>query len=178
MESWAGLRRSYTLPMASFALAGTRDADAAARWVPCVTCMSPLFDQSYAVKHEVVVFANRGLKGNSQYIPKNFDPSLIFGNLRHSMAEIIAFLGSAETVVTSSFHGAYWATLLGRKVVAIPTSSKFYGLMHPVPICHAADWKRFAKLARTYPEALGECRAANLAFKDDVIALLKARGVM
>ena len=40
----------------------------------------------------------------------------------------IEFIGSGDVVVTNSYHGAYWATLLGKVVVAFPWASKFYGL--------------------------------------------------
>jgi hypothetical protein len=83
--------------------------------------------------------------------------------------------------VTSSSHGAYWATLLGRKVVGIPTSSKFYSLHHPVPLSHPADWQRFMKLARSYPDALEECRAANRTFftkvMDELTTSVKKRSL-
>ncbi|WP_307138173.1 hypothetical protein [Pseudoroseomonas cervicalis] len=172
LESWAGLRKTYTFKPEDYALAGTRDDGVSSRWVPCVTCMSPLFDRSYEIEHDVVFFANKGMKNNSSFMPKDIPQGKLLGNMRHGMDKIIAFLGSAETVVTSSFHGAYWATLLGRKVVAIPTSSKFYGLRHAVPLCHPLDWQRAMKLARSYPEALGECREANIAFKNDVMKLV------
>jgi exopolysaccharide biosynthesis predicted pyruvyltransferase EpsI len=89
-------------------------------------------------------------------------------NLKTSVEAVAAFLGSAETVVTSSYHGAYWASLLGRRVVGIPTSSKFYGLKHAIPLCTIEDWPRFEKLARSYPEALDDCRSANIAFAEKV----------
>jgi hypothetical protein len=172
VESWSGLRTPYTLNLSSATLVGTRDAGVAERWVPCVTAMSPEFDRKYEIEREVVFFANRGMANNSQYVPADFAPGDIMGNDRRGMDEIISFLASAETVVTSSYHGAYWATLLGRKVVAIPTSSKFYSLSHPVPLCHKSEWRRFTRLARSYPEALEECRAANIAFHRDVMNVL------
>lgn len=36
--------------------------------------------------------------------------------------ETVAFLGSSEVVLTTSYHGLYWATLLGRKVVVLEAS--------------------------------------------------------
>jgi len=74
-------------------------------------------------------------------------------------------------VVTNSYHGAYWATLLGRRVVAIPNMSKMYRFKHAPVIGRAQDWRKLAALAVAYPEALAECRAANLAFFADVAAL-------
>jgi hypothetical protein len=37
----------------------------------------------------------------------------------------------ADVVVANTYHGAYWATLLGRRViVAAPFSNKFFGFRH------------------------------------------------
>jgi hypothetical protein len=174
MESWAGMRATYTLDLSKVSLLGTRDFGLTDSWVPCASSLSKLFDAKYEITNDVVFFANRGMAGNSQYIPTDIPPDRIMGNDRRPMDEIVKFLGSAELVVTSSYHGAYWATLLGRKVVTIPTSSKFYSLKHPVPFCNRVDWKRFANLARTYPDALLECREANLAFFQKAMNLISA----
>lgn len=172
MESWSGLRTNYKMDYSRAALMGTRDAGVANPLVPCVTAMSPEFDKKFEITREVVFFANRGMSNNRQYVPTDIEQGAIMGNDRRPMNEIIAFLGSGELVVTSSYHGAYWATLLGRKVVAIPTSSKFYSLAHPVPLSHKLDWRRMSKLARVYPEALEESREANTQFHASVMDLL------
>jgi exopolysaccharide biosynthesis predicted pyruvyltransferase EpsI len=134
--------------------------------------MHPSFDQKYDITEEFVFFANLGSKDSKLYIPTDIDQDLVVSNMKSPMEEIIGKLAAGETVVTSSYHGAYWATLLGRKVVGIPTSSKFYDLRHPIPICHRSDWRRYTNLARSYDGALEECRAANLSFYERVMNLV------
>ena len=162
-----------------FALVGTREwtaeREAAGLWTPCASCMSPLFDGTWSVKHEAVQFANA-----SPSIMERF--SGVRGGLpwMHNecpMDEIVAFLGSAETVVTNSYHGIFWATLLGRKVVALPYSSKFYNFRHPPAYSRdrGLDWRDAANDALVYPDALSECRAASRAFYERVMETLGER---
>jgi exopolysaccharide biosynthesis predicted pyruvyltransferase EpsI len=95
------------------------------------------------------------------------------------MDDVIAFLGSAETVVTNSYHGAYWATLLGRRVVVVdPFSTKFFFLKHRPVIAALQDYTKAISRTRIYPESLSECREANLNFSVKVKNLLSARGAL
>jgi len=139
-----------------FTLVGTRDVNIkGAEWVPCASCMSPLFDQDYEIEHEVAWYLN------SRKPPKLDVP--VMTNRAHSLDEAISFLGSAATIMTDSYHGAYWATLLGRRaVITRPYSSKLYQYKHqPAIACFACDTM---SESRVFPEALAECREANVQF--------------
>lgn len=170
-SSWAHLKPRFVMDYSGYGLIGCRDDgydNIGFEWVPCASCMHEAFDAKYEVTREVVFFGNSGMKGFERFVPDGFSDDDIMFNMKLPVEEIITFLASAETVVTSSYHGVYWATLLGKKVVGIPTSSKFYGVRHALPICSAEDWKRYSKIARSYPDALAECRQANIAFADKV----------
>ncbi len=170
-----------------FALTGTREwrpsLEAAGLWAPCASCMSPLFSLSvscvgrrdYPVTREVVLFINASPSIKERY-PVAVGGLPMMANDR-PMDEIVAFLGSAEVVVTDSYHGVYWATLLGRKVVVIPYSSKFYNFRHMPTYSHdrGFDWRARAAEAVVYPEALAECRAATRAFYERVLGTLGER---
>lgn len=149
-----------------FSLLGAREWDPnhPDRWAPCASCMSPLFDELYTPEHEAVFFTNAD-PGIRRSYPVSVDGLPAMENNR-SMGEIVAFLGSADVVVTNSYHGVFWATLLGRGVVCIPYSSKFYGFRHPPAYSadRGQDWRSAADKAQAYPEALAECRAATRAF--------------
>lgn len=172
LTGWSRLKPVYSSDYADYSLVGVRDFGHQYEWVPCASCMDSAFDKSYEITEEFVFFANMGSKDSVSYIPEEVDRSEVVGNLKTPMSDIIAELAKAETVITSSYHGAYWATLLGRKVVGIPTSSKFYDLRHPIPICHRTDWRRYLNLARSYDGALEECRAANTSFHERVMNLI------
>ena len=171
--SWAAIKPRYKMDYSGFDLVGVRDDGHSFDWVPCASCMSPALDKKYAIEKEFVYFVNKGLGDFEKYIPAGVDPAEVVFNFDGTTEEIIAELAKGETVVTSSFHGAYWAQLLGRKVIAIPTSSKFYDMRFPVPLSHPRDWRRYIKLARRYPEALKASREANIAFANKVIQLVK-----
>ena len=116
------------------------------------------------------------------------------------MEKVLDFLGSGETVLTSSYHGVYWATLLGRKVLAFPFSSKFYTLKHkpnmyPVELWlrkkksfierlnfryknkfyfpSTNSWQSLLKDSQSYPESLEECRHKNQLYYSKVMEFME-----
>lgn len=186
----------YTPYTEGFDLVGIRDYHYG-NWVPCASCMHPSFDKKREVKHEFVVFSHKKFQ-------IEFPPFPRMTNCNQNLEEILDFLGSGETILTSSYHGAYWGTLLGRKVLAFPFTSKFYTLKHlpgiyPVQkwfqaqfkvslfgktlhesfyenkfICHHPDWREFLKKSQTYPESLAENRDRNRYFYEQVMDLLNS----
>ena len=125
--------------MNNFDLVGIRDFGFKYHWVPCVSCMHESFTKKREIKHDFVVFSHKKF----QLKIDNF-PSMT--NEIVDLEQVLDFLASGETVLTSSYHGAYWATLLGRKVLAFPFSSKFYTLKHKPSIYPIKKWiqqKRF-----------------------------------
>jgi len=115
-------------------LVGVRDAGIAQNWVPCASCMHPAFDQDYAIEHDFVVYSHSKFELKLDGFPR-------LSHAETSMERVLAFLGSGDTVLTSSFHGAYWATLLGRKVLAFPFTSKFLTLKHPIGLYPDPRWR-------------------------------------
>ena len=94
-------------------------------------------------------------------------------NTGQNLYLIIEILGSSDTVITNSYHGVYWATLLGRKVVCIPWGSKFNMFKHPPTMATERNWVEKIEKAKSYPEALEDCRKANIAFYNDVKNLIE-----
>ncbi len=162
---YAGALPGY---MDAFDLIGVRDfggaPDPRVEWAPCVSCMSPVFDSDYEVTREAVIYEHKR-------IPVPIEGLDRMSNEGDDFDSKVAFLGSAELVITNSYHGAYWATLLGRRVIAVPNMSKMYRLRHAPVICEAVSWQRYAPLAVAYPEALPECRDATRAFHQKVVEL-------
>ncbi|MCL2929091.1 MAG: hypothetical protein O4861_02640 [Trichodesmium sp. St16_bin4-tuft] len=117
----------YSEYLQGFDLCGIRDFEHPNpnyHWVPCASCMSDQFDKPRSVQHEFVIFSHKKFEIKLDEFPR-------MTNGTHNFSEVLDFLGSGETILTSSYHGAYWGTLLGRKVLAFPFSSKFYTLKHP-----------------------------------------------
>ncbi|MGE0461996.1 MAG: methyltransferase domain-containing protein [Vicinamibacterales bacterium] len=146
-------------------LLGVRDYGGRASWVPCASCLHPAFLTPRVPAHEVVIFSHKRIPIDARGLPERTND----GN---DIEAALDFLASGHVVVTNSYHGAYWATLLGRAVVAMPFSSKFWGLRHRPVFCRPDRWVRAIEFARPYPSALVECRQATQAFAGKVSALL------
>ena len=100
-------------------LVGLRDYNAKfGEYVPCPTCLHSAFDSPYSIEHEKVYYLHAGKEKPNVDAP-------ILTNKAKDIYRIIRFLASAETVVTTSYHGAYWAMLLGKNVQVVPWSTKF-----------------------------------------------------
>lgn len=153
--------------MSDFDLVGVRDYLQGFEWVPCASCMHPAFDKEYEETTDIIFFEHK----------KQFMKPTDFGNLPvmrvvnsgQNFDKTIELLGSAKTVVTNSYHGVYWATLLGKKVVCVdPWSSKFFYFKHKPEFAKAKNWQDLIPIAPSYPEALRECRQANINFWNKV----------
>ena len=168
---WRHLKPTLAIEESQFDLIGVRDDNHPHDWVPCASCMDPVFGSPPTPTMELAVYAHAGTLSNPnlrRLMPSGFpvlDNSATF-------EEAISFISNCDLLLTDSYHGVFWATLLGRRCIAFPSSSKFYDLRHPVPLCDPSDWRRFEKLAIRYTEALGECRAANVAFAGKVADLI------
>lgn len=132
----------------AFDLYGTRDIGQG-HHVPCVSCKHPVFDQNFCLQHEVVFYGHRAVKPLLEQ-SKNY-PYL--DNEHDSFEEVISFLASGSRVVTSSYHGAYWAMLLNRPVIIHGFGSKFN------------------YLPKSSPNLLHQCRSKNDAFYNKVLNL-------
>lgn len=133
-----------------FDMAGVRDwpPPPGAEWVPCASVLSPLFDDAPEPTAKRVYYGHK-LK----------DPKPQMNNDNMNFAAVIKHLASGEEVVTSSYHGMVWATLLGRKVTVHPFGGKFYGWPYEWGVRH--------------DDALSECRAVVLGFWEGVVRCCK-----
>jgi hypothetical protein len=138
-------------------LIGIRDYGLKYEWVPCSSCMNPLFLKKYNKKYNIVIFEHKDVPIDIKNIPK-------IKNNASDIYHVISFIGSADVVITNSYHGVYWATLLNKKVLTIPFSSRFDNFKHKPTICTIHNWKEKLEEAKNYPEAIHECREANLKF--------------
>jgi len=138
-------------------LVGVRDYNQGYEWVPCVSCMHPAFDKKYEAKYKVVVYEHKDYRV-SDHITRNGYPRMT--NAGNDIEKVINFLGSAELVITSTYHGVYWSTLLNKKVIIVnPFSSKFSALKHEHPMPKfPEEWENYIDETKSYPSALSECR--------------------
>ena len=130
-------------------------------WVPCASCMHPAFDKKYPIKNDVIIFEHKkqlikGSEFGTSSIPR-------FVNSGSNIEQTVEILGSANTIITNSYHGAYWGTILGKKVIVIgPWSSKFYSLKHkPHLRAKMMGWEDIIDEVPFYKTALEESRIAT-----------------
>jgi len=85
-----------------------------------------------------------------------------FGNLK----EILTVIKRHKTVITNSYHGAYWATLLGKKVIVKPWGTKFNYFKWKMPFLNEdnSNLEYCFDTATNYKTAWEEAKHANQQF--------------
>ena len=87
----------------------------------------------------------------------------VMKNNKMNFEDVIAFLGSAETVVTDSYHGAYWAQLLGKNVHVASWSVKFDHMKHQPNFLESIN-SPLPSIKNKIPGFLEECQEYNRNF--------------
>ena len=132
------------------------------QWVPCVSCMHPIFDKSFNVEHDTVYYVHQMNKkireGNLEGVTYQYN-NIDFENA-------IEFLGSSRKIITDSYHGAYWGMLLGKDVTVVSWSTKFNYFKHPIQTLFKYNPHKI-KPSSTY-NVLDEYRTANIKFYNKV----------
>jgi hypothetical protein len=154
----------YPEEMKQFDRVGIRDFGQYYEWAPCASCMHPAFNKTYSIRNPVIWFEHKKQLIKDKVFGSESIPRFV--NSGANIEQTIELLGSAEVVLTNSYHGAYWATLLKRKVIVVGAwSSKFKHLKHqPAFVDTAQDWKDAIDNAVIHNDALDECQSATREF--------------
>ena len=141
----------------SFDLVGIRDYGQEHEWVPCASCMHPALREKHVIKHPVIWFEHKKQLIKSTEFGSSPIPRFI--NSGNDITETIRLLGSADVIITNSYHGAYWGILLGRKVIVVEAwSSKFNAMRHkPYHLGKGDLWKDHVHSIPVFNTALEEC---------------------
>jgi hypothetical protein len=141
----------------NFDLVGVRDYAQEYQWVPCASCMHPALRKNYAIKNDVIWFEHKKQLIKSAEFGKEPIPRFI--NSGDNIDQTIEILGSANVIITNSYHGAYWGTLLKKKVIVVDAwSSKFNAMRHsPYMLNKGEIWRNIIDAVPTYSSALDEC---------------------
>ena len=147
-----------------FKAVGLRDFGNPWDYVPCVSCMHEAFDEcrQMSPRFPVVIYEhlhNPIEVGSGMPRMSNRQP-------RHFFREAVRFLSFGETVLTNSFHGAYWAMLLGRRVVIYkPFSNRFHSFEGGYICADENDWMGAIESAKPPVDGyLAKCRDLNIQF--------------
>jgi len=148
---------SITYPgyLNDYNLVGVRDYGQRFQWVPCASCMHPGLRKTYPIKNDIIWFEHK------KQLIKNFGDSPIprFINSGNNIDQTLELLGSTNTILTNSYHGAYWGTLLKKKVVIVdPWTSKFFSFKHqPAIMSKGMSMSDAIENAKVFDNALDEC---------------------
>lgn len=99
-------------------------------------------------------------------------PDIPFITNSEPLAQIEEFINRYEYIVTNSYHGMYWATLLNKKVILYGVSSSKFDFFKYPAARWAGDLQTSLRSARNYPRAWTESRKAVKKFADSVSVLL------
>jgi hypothetical protein len=130
------------------------------QWVPCASCMSHLFTEYRGRKPDklIGVYSHR-------HVPIKTSPEYQqMDNSGNDFEEKIEFLSRHEFIVTNTYHGVFWATLLGRKVICIPFKSGLFSFKHKPSYSAGEISDEILGNAKSYPDSLEECRNRNVEF--------------
>jgi hypothetical protein len=175
--------------MDRFALAGVRDWDRSVvqRWVPCPSCMHIAFEVPREPEINFVVYDHcevpfiMDYENASKYRSTKdaIEAPHMINTKVNSIVDAVNFLARGRTVLTTSYHGAYWGMLLERLTIVQGWHSIRFDRMRPAPVVLGGDaaWVHYVASDTqrfTMFEPLQVCRQANLAFRDDVRLLVKS----
>lgn len=145
--------------LSAYRLVGVRDFGENSRYpfVPCASCMHPALSKKYSIKNDIIFFEHKKQLIKATDFGSDSIPRFI--NSGSNIEQTIELLGSANTILTNSYHGAYWGILLKKRVIIMGAwSSKFHFMKHKVPIVNKKDdWKLYLEHNQLYDTALDEC---------------------
>lgn len=161
---------TYNLDIKNFGLAGTRDYSMPTEWVPCASCLHPIFDKPFSETQEIGILFNHKSIKNTELLNKlkNYP----FTSNTTDLEKMVSFIGASSIIVTDSYHAMYWAMLLDKKTVVVPTTTKFFDFKYKPVISTYEQFENDLKKAESHTGILDECRDINLKFSKKVFNYL------
>lgn len=158
--------------MEKFDKIGIRDWGVGYDWVPCASCMNQELSQSTSESAGIVAALNYETRSSKAFIrdllATTQEPvDIVFND--ESPEKVIGKLRTAKAVVTNSYHGTYWATLLGKPVAVVGGGSKVRMFKHRPMFATVQDWTRRIEEAERHPHALEECRERSQEFCEEIV---------
>lgn len=169
--------------ISKFTLLGTRERKSPfinnknVFYVPCSSCMHDYFDKYLnedvreTFNKKIAIHLNHGF--NEKLISNKFKDFQITYTT-DPFEKTIQNISSAEYVITNSYHGAYWGSLMGRKVICLTTNvPKWEGLHDGIVQTSLKFISESLEKAKPIPlEYLIECRKLNQEFYQKIKNIL------
>jgi hypothetical protein len=151
-----------------FVRVGIRDNDGPYPFVPCPSCMSPLFDCKRDVRWPLGIYAHRSARTIPSSVKKV--TSACMANTCRRLEDALNFIGACEVVVTDSYHGMYWAALLCKPTIVFPHSSKFF--LTPFPAAIGGGIEEAITKASHFKGMLAQHRRISTQFYSEILGAL------
>jgi len=138
-------------------------------YLPCPSCKHILFDKKYEEVDEIGIIEHPRLPIDILNIDKITNKS--------SIDDILNFIGSKKIIISSTYHGVYWAQLMNKKVIYYSESnevnSKIINLKHRVNICNKFNYMEKIQNISHCENLLEESRKLNDEFYKKVINIFE-----
>jgi len=164
-----GKRLDDNLAINKFAIFTCRDylPNSNFKYCPDVSCMMEYFDNHFEIKRDIGVIEHLAFPINEFKYEKISN--------RHALNEVVSFIGESEKIITNSWHCAYWAQLLGKKVVIYkPFSDKFDNFKYKIGFYSGNIMADFDN-AQVHDAMLDECRKINIKVMQDVCEYVESK---
>lgn len=132
--------------------------------------MSPDFDQQHTESTERVFFFHKS-KTRPELLASADGP--VMHNTKRKLSEVLRFLSGGRTVITNSYHGVYWAQLLGRRTICIPFGEKFRTFRRLPTFAADGDWRAKLGAAAAFSSDLEEYRSINTTYYQEFLEITK-----
>lgn len=139
-------------------------------WVPCASVLHPLIEKYINRPNTKDFLVLNHWKRSEILFPAEHTK---MNNKPQTIEQMLEVIAAHKWVLTTSYHAAYWATLLNKRVIVLQVDNpdnKFRGFKHRPVVVKKFNWETVVQ-AKNYPNAYEECLYANLRFRDKVYNL-------
>lgn len=135
------------------------------RYVPCASCMLPYLNIKSNIKRDIGIISH-------YYYKLDYDNYDIIYN-SDSIYNIMQFIASSNIIISNSYHGVYWSTLMKKRVILMyETSTRFQHLKY-APIKYSGNIINDINLTKIYDDALEESIYLTKEYFNDINSIIK-----
>lgn len=145
----------------------TRDYGIGMEYLPDVSCMMSQLEKVYKTRREI------GIVEHFEFPIIEFPYERISNT--YSVQSIVRFIGESEVVITNTWHGSYWALLMGKKVVIYHPFSNRFDYYKYKPVLYSGNLEEDIGHAQCYTQALCEAREQNIRFAQEIKRAIEER---
>lgn len=149
-------------------------------FLPCASCLHPAFNanqEEYKIKRQIGTIKSA--------LETSFAVSGVPSSISNAepIGAIVEYILTSRVILVSSYHGAFWTTLLGRKAILPATRlgvDKYKYFKHPVGFYDGDkfDEQELLRIAADIPEPVGflaEAQRLNIEFFQEVRKFIETR---